>query len=149
MYLEAASWGLENMLQGKLHGYGYRFHMIGILAALRAVQHALLNHDRNLSPAHREAIRKWERTTSFEVPELAFIKYARDKILKEGSFESYATSSESGTGEGTSYVAYSHEYELAYYIEEKRLDLLAELRRAIAWNERELSKIEGDLESDC
>ena len=36
----------------KLSGAAFRFHLIGTLAALRAVQHALRAHDRKLSPQH-------------------------------------------------------------------------------------------------
>jgi hypothetical protein len=59
MYLKAARWGFESLLEQQLSGYGYRFHMIGILAALRAVQHSLDAHDRNPSPAHKNIIGEW------------------------------------------------------------------------------------------
>src|SRR4051794_3330136 len=92
MYLSSARWGFENLLRQKLSGYGYRFHAIGILASLRAVQHALDAHDRNLSPEHMFAISKWWASTANWklIPELTFIKTWRDLILKQGSFESYA-----------------------------------------------------------
>ena len=147
LYLKAAVWGINDMVERRLQGYAYRFYMIGVLASLRAVQHALLNHDYKISAAHRKIIDEWRRTTPVDVPELAFIKYARDKILKEGSFDSYATSSESGTGEGSNYTSTDHQYDLAYYVGEERHDLLAELHRASAWCESELSTIEAKLPS--
>jgi hypothetical protein len=53
MYLRSAVWGFDTLLRERLSGYGFRFHMIGILASLRAVQHALDAHDKELSPEHR------------------------------------------------------------------------------------------------
>jgi hypothetical protein len=51
MYLKSARWGFDRLLEKMPSGYEYRFYMIGILAALRAVQHSLYAHDRKLSPA--------------------------------------------------------------------------------------------------
>jgi hypothetical protein len=146
LYLNSAQWGIDELVKGKLTDYPFRFHMIGILAALRAVQHALLNHDRKISPTHRMVIDEWwKRTTPQNAAELAFIKTARDLILKEGAFESYATRTESGIGEGKNYTVTDETYELAYYVGEVRHDLLVDLRGAAAWCERELTSIEAKL----
>jgi hypothetical protein len=51
------------------------------------------------------------------------IKNSRDLILKEGSFEAYATHSQSGIGEGENYTVTHEDYELAYYINGERRDL--------------------------
>jgi hypothetical protein len=56
LYLKSAQWGIDELVKGKLIGYPFRFYMIGILASLRAVQHALRNHDRNISPSHQKAL---------------------------------------------------------------------------------------------
>jgi hypothetical protein len=52
MYLKSAQWGFDELLTKKLSGYAFRFYSIGILASLRAVQHALMNHDSTLSDEH-------------------------------------------------------------------------------------------------
>ena len=146
LYLESARWGIDELVRGKLSGYPFRFYIIGILASLRAVQHALWNHDRNISPAHEKAIAEWwKNPTTLNASELVFIKTARDLILKEGSFKSYATLTESGTGEGDNYKASGEDYDLGFWIDGQRHDLLAELRRAEEWCERELASIEAKL----
>jgi hypothetical protein len=145
LYLKSAQWGIDELVKGKLVGYPFRFYMIGILASLRAVQHALRNHDRNISPSHQKVIDEWWNTTPLDSPELSFIKTARDLILKEGSFESYATLSQSSTGKDDNHMVTGEDYDLAYYIGEVRHDLLADLRRATAWCERVLTSIEAKL----
>ena len=60
---------------------------MGILASLRAVQHALLNHDSTLSPEHKKAIEAWKKSTPFDGPEITFIKNSRDLILKGGALQ--------------------------------------------------------------
>lgn len=146
LYLKSAQWGIDELVRGKLMGYPFRFYMIGILASLRAVQHALRNHDRNISPLHRKVIDEWWGNTHIaDSPELSFIKTARDLILKEGSFSSYATLSESGTGEGSNYTVTDEDYDLAYYVGDERHELLPELRSAVAWCDRELASIEAKL----
>ena len=126
-------------------GYPFRFFMIGILASLRAVQHALRNHDRHISPEHRKAVDEWWNVTPRDVPELRFIRTSRDLILKEGAFNAYATHSESSSGEGNNRTVTNEDYDLAYYVDGERRDLLAELRGAAAWCDRELATIEAKL----
>ena len=48
-------------------------------------------------------------------PDLQFIKNARDQVLKAGSFESYATYSQSGIGELENFQVTGVDYDLAYY----------------------------------
>lgn len=143
MYLRSAVWGFDTLLRERLSGYGFRFHMIGILASLRAVQHALDAHDKELSPEHRIVISRWWKSTrEWEaIPELKFIKTSRDLILKQGAFESYASSHEYSNG-GEPII---REYELTYYVDEKRCDLERDLRRAIEWCDKELTLIESEL----
>ena len=45
MYLQAAQWGFDELLTKQLSEHAFRFYLIGILAGLGAVQHALMNHD--------------------------------------------------------------------------------------------------------
>lgn len=52
MYLKTAQWGFDELLAKQLSGYPFRFYLIGILASLRAVQHALKNYDSTLSAEH-------------------------------------------------------------------------------------------------
>ena len=146
LYLQAALWGLESLVSQRLLGVPYRFHVIGILASLRAVQHALYNHDRHISPEHNKAVSEWWTATNpAAAKELRFIKYARDSILKEGAFQSYAILSESGTGEGGNRTVTREDYEMAYYVDGVRHDLVADIRAAAAWCERELTAIESKL----
>ena len=120
--------------------------MIGILSSLRAVQHALYNHDRRLSETHGKVITSWwEKTGKDSSPELKFIKASRDAILKDGSFKSFATYSESAIGEGSNREVTRVSYELAYYDGERRIDLEAMIRAALDWCDRELSSIETSL----
>jgi hypothetical protein len=68
-------------------GDAFCFHIIGILASLRAVQHALRNHDAKISQEHKRVIDEWwndQRVKSSA--DLTFIKTARDLILKGGLF---------------------------------------------------------------
>ena len=116
MYLKSARWGFDHLLEQKATCYAYCFYMIGILAALRAVQHSLHAHDRKLSPTHEKVIADWWTKTSIrDHPDLRFIKDARDQVLKAGSFDSYATYSESGIGELENYQITKTDYDLAYY----------------------------------
>jgi hypothetical protein len=62
---------------------------------------------------------------------LAFIVLARNQILKAGRFQAYAVSSQSRIGEGDNETVTSSEYDLAYYVDDVRHDLLAELRRLV------------------
>jgi hypothetical protein len=148
MYLSSAKWGFDALLEQKLSDFGYRFHIIGILAALRAVQHSLDAHDRHLTPAHKEIIATWWRKTSNLrlYPDLQFIKRSRDQILKAGSFESYATNTESGIGEGSNYEVTRIEYDLAYYDEAGgRHDLKEAITSALSWCDGELAEIESQI----
>jgi hypothetical protein len=44
-YLRAARFGLHTLLELKIAGTGYIFHVIGLLTTLRAVPHVLTGHD--------------------------------------------------------------------------------------------------------
>jgi hypothetical protein len=149
MYLKAARWGFDSLLDQKLSGTGFRFFMIGILSTLRAVQHSLYNHDRHISPEHDDVISKWWIATGDLAchPERRFIKEARDQILKKGSFDSFAIYHESSTGPANDPIITSVNYELEYYNGDQRRDLAADIRSAIDWCERELGNIESDLPS--
>jgi hypothetical protein len=146
MYLNSAQWGFEELLAKKPIGRPYRFYIIGILASLRAVQHALKNRDRNLSDEHKQAIKEWLRKTPLSTPELHFIRTSRDLILKEGKFNSLAISTEDSTGEGSNYTITGTSYELVYYDKAgERHDLEEAIRGAIHWCDRELTAIEANL----
>ena len=146
MYLQSAQWGFDELLKKQLIGYAYCFHLIGILASLRAVQHALMNHDSTLSDEHNRVVNKWLLATPLSTPELHFIRTSRDLILKRGSFKSYAIHTESSTGEEPNLEITNVSYELARYDEAgERHDLEKEIRRAIDWCDRELTAIEAEL----
>jgi hypothetical protein len=146
-YLEAAKWGLDELLEMKFSGYGFNFYITGIMASLRAVQHVLDSYDRHLSAEHKQVIEEWWKANPpSSCPELRFIKRSRDLILKVGSFEAYGTRTESVIGEGENQQITKVDYDLAWYDEDgKRHDLLAETRRAIEWCERELTTIEAKV----
>jgi hypothetical protein len=145
LYLEVAKWGIESLLAKKPLGKEFRFHVVGIIASLRAVQHALLNHDSTISEQHRALISAWKKNTPMDGFEINFIRTSRNDILKAGSFESYATKSESGTGEGSNYTVSHEDYEVAYYKNKERRDLIADMQRAVAWCEKELNIISAQL----
>src|SRR5262245_39789107 len=118
MYLKSAQWGFEQLIARQLSGYAFRFHLIGILASLRAVQHSLKQHDAKLSGHHKRVIDEWwKRTAPQTVPELKFIKTARDLILKEGAFRAYASKSEPGISvpPERERLPDERDYDLAYY----------------------------------
>jgi hypothetical protein len=48
MYLRAAQWGFDELLAKRLTDTAFGFYLIGILASLRAVQHALKAADSTL-----------------------------------------------------------------------------------------------------
>ena len=112
-YLGAARYGIDALLKQRPMDEGSLFFTVGILASLRAVQHALLNHDSTLSPEHERAIEAWKKSTPFDGPEITFIKNSRDLILKGGAFRPYATYSYSGIGEGENFQMTHDDYETA------------------------------------
>ena len=89
-----------------------------------------------------------EENTNRELyPDLGFIKNARDLILKAGSFDSYASYSESATGEGDNLQITGTDYDLAYYDEAgERHDLKEAIESALNWCDRELTQIESQIE---
>ena len=148
MYLKTAQWGFKQLIEQQLSGYAFRLHLVGILAALRAVQHAQHAHDRKLSPQHETIVSQWwnaHRDMS-RSPELRFIKQSRDMMLKAGAFSAYATFSESSTGEGSNRVVTATSYELAYYdANHDHHDLAPPIQSALDWCERELTQLEARL----
>ncbi len=111
-------------------GYGFRFQLIGILSSLRTTQFALDKHDRRLSDDHRAVIGEWVKNTPQSTPEVAFMRWARNKILKDGEFP------------GQAHASADH-YELTYQSDEGETgDLLAKIRWAMAWWEHQLADLE-------
>jgi hypothetical protein len=146
LYLDAARWGIDELVDQKYSGYPFRFFLVGILASLRAVQHALKHHDRNISPAHKKVIDEWWNDPNAKAaPELKFIETSRNLILKKGALDAEATHSESGTGEGENRIVLYEEYDLVCNINGEHLDLHEQIRKAIAWCDRELASIEAKL----
>jgi hypothetical protein len=132
MYLQSAQWGFDELLTKHPGGRAFCFYLIGILASLRAVQHALMNHDSTVSDEHKSVVEEWRQATPLSTPALHFIRTSRDRILKRGSFEGYATVTESSTGEEPNLEIIGTSYELAYYDEAgERHDLEKEIRGAI------------------
>ena len=83
------------MLREEDRRYPFIFYLIGILASLRAVQHALMNYDRTLSKEHERLIDEWKKNTAPETsPELDFIKTSRNRILKGADLAARAIYSE-------------------------------------------------------
>jgi hypothetical protein len=148
MYLQSAQWGFDELLKKRLEGRAFCFYLIGILASLRTVQHALMNHDSTLSNEHKRAIEDWRQATPLSTPELDFIRRSRNLILKGGNFESYAIVTVSSIGEEPNLEITGTSYELAYYDGAGgRRDLEKEIRRAIKWCDRALTAIEAKLPS--
>jgi hypothetical protein len=146
MYLRAAQWGFDELLAKRLTDTAFGFYLIGILASLRAVQHALKAADSTLSDDHRRVIEEWWRATPLSTPELHFIQTTRNLILKAGGFPGFAIYTESSTGEEPNIEITGTSYELAYYDKAgKRQDLEEAIRSAIGWCDRELTAIEAKL----
>jgi hypothetical protein len=146
LYLRAAKWGFDDMLAKQLTDTASIFYLVGILASLRAVQHALWEADRTLSEEHKRVINEWWQATPLSTPELHFIKTSRDLLLKAGAFRAFAIYTESSTGEDSNVHITATDYELVYYDEaDQRKDLKAAIRGAIRWCDQELTSIEAKL----
>jgi hypothetical protein len=141
-YLLAANYGINALATQQPMDEGFLFLTVGILASLRAVQHSLMNHDSTLSAQHKVVIDRWKKLTPMDGPEITFIKTSRDLILKEGAFEGYAgmrhSLSANTTGPGVT-------YDTGYWVDGRRRDLLADMRTAAAWCDRQLSTIEEQV----
>ncbi|HLK81642.1 MAG TPA: hypothetical protein VKT99_09125 [Xanthobacteraceae bacterium] len=144
-YLQVANYGIESLVALKPMNEGFLFFSVGILASLRAVQHALLKHDRTLSPRHKEVIEAWKRSTPMDGPEITFIKTSRDHILKTGAFNAYAGPRQGGTFEGEHFKVTREIYDTGYYVGEERRDLIADMRSAAEWCNKELTAIEAEV----
>src|SRR5262245_7901796 len=147
MYLRAAQWAFDELLAKQLTGTAFVFYLVGILASLRAIQHALKAADSTLSDDHKRVIEEWWRATPpLSTPELHFIQTSRNLILKAGGFPGFAIYTESSTGEEPNIEITGTSYELAYYDKAgKRQDLEEAIRSAIGWCDRELTAIEAKL----
>jgi hypothetical protein len=144
-YLRAAQYGIDALLKERPMDEGFLFYVVGILASLRAVQHALLNHDSTLYAEHKKAVEAWKKSTPLDGAEITFIKNSRDLILKGGAFQAYATYSYGGIGEGENFQMTHDCYETAYYVDGGRRSLIEDMRAAAAWCEKELSTIEAQV----
>jgi hypothetical protein len=129
----------------RTEGAGRRLYFLrdgpACYAPLRAVPHILGHHDNKLSPQHEAVIDAWwTRTKNLkEHPDFLLIIRARNQNLKDGSFDSWASS-----WEGTSEPGVVH-YEASHYIDGVRRDLEIDVRAALEWMERQLTEIEADL----
>jgi hypothetical protein len=141
-YLRAARYGLEEIAKRQPMDAGFMFFVVGILASLRAVQHALLNADSTLSPTHKAVIEQWKRDTPMNGPEISFIKSSRDLLLKAGAFEAYAGFRQGFYDDAGRFARTPPLYEIGYYVDGKRRDLLDDMRNAAEWCEEQLSSIE-------
>lgn len=144
-YLRAADWGIDEIVKLNPMDAGFMFFIVGILASLRSVQHALLNYDSTLSEEHRAVIKQWQRDTPMDGPEISFIKTSRDLLLKEGSFEAYAGFRQGFFDHAGKFSRTSPTYEIGYYRDNTRRDLLADMRSAAGWCEAQLSAIEQQV----
>ena len=79
-----------------------------------------MHHDNKLSPQHQAVIDAYLK----EHPDFHLIIRARNQILKDGSFDSWATS-----WEGTSEPGVVH-YEASHYVDGVRRDLEIDVRAA-------------------
>jgi len=147
MYLRSAQWGFDELLAKQLSGTAFVFYLVGILASLRAVQHALECADSMLSDEHKQVIVELCKATSpRSTPELHFIRTSRNLLLKRGAFPAFAINSESSIGEEPNLTITSTSYELTYYDEaDECQDLEEAIRGAIRWCDQELTAIEEKL----
>jgi hypothetical protein len=75
--------------------------------------------------------------------EITFIKTSRDLILKAGAFNAYAGLRRGGTGEGASFKVTRETYDTGYYVGGERCDLIADMRAAADWCDKERTAIEA------
>jgi hypothetical protein len=141
-YLRAARWRIDEIVRRKPTDAGFMFHIVGILASLRAVQHSLINADSKLSPTHKVVITDWLRNTPMSGTEISFIKSSRDLLLKGGAFEAYAGHRQGFFDDAMKFVRTEPVYEVGYYTDGKRRDLIADMRGAADWCDRQLTEIE-------
>jgi hypothetical protein len=137
-YLRAARAGIQMLEQQEPVDDRYLFLTIGILASLRAVQHTLLNHDRELSPQHRTAVDAWKKGT----PKNSFIENSRNLILKEGTFPGGAGFRLAEFDPDGTMRRVPRRWEAYHLVDGKPLDLIADMRAAADWCEAQLSSIE-------
>src|SRR4051812_3991012 len=91
MFLRSAQLGFDEPLAKQLSGTAFVFYLVGILASLRAVQHALECADSMLSDEHKRVIGEWWKATPpRSAPELHFIQTSRNLLLKRGAFPAFA-----------------------------------------------------------
>ena len=104
------------MLAKKIIDTPFIFYLIGILASLRAVQHALMNYDRTLSEKHKRVVDEWweKNAKPDKGSELHFIQTSRNRILKGADLAARAIYSEFATGEESNREITSTNYELEY-----------------------------------
>ena len=147
-YFRSARWGFEDLLAKKIVDTPFIFYLIGILASLRAVQHALMNHDSTLSDEHKRLIGEWweKNAKPDKRSELDFIRTSRNRILKGANLAARAIYSEFSIGEESNREITGTNYELKYYDDDdKPHDLEEAIRRAIAWCDQELTALEAKL----
>jgi len=145
MYLTVANWGIDSMVSERPLGTAFRFHVVGILASLRAVQHALMNHDSTLSDKHRELVSAWKKNTPMDGFEINFITTSRNDSLKGGFFDAYAIKGESGTGSGGNYVITEERYDTFYDKDGETRDLIADMQSSAKWCKKQLASISAQL----
>jgi hypothetical protein len=151
-YLRAGRWGFNNLKKEMLSGSGAIFHVMGVIVILRAVPHALLNHERKLSPENDTVISAWREETKDwrNIPALSFLDKSRNLILKDADFDSHAVHTESSTGEDDNRIITGETYELVHYVDRpdgrrQRRDLDRDIQAAIDWLDGELTKLEALL----
>jgi hypothetical protein len=137
-YLRAARAGIQMLEEQKPMDDRYLFLVIGILAALRAVQHMLVNHDRKLSPQHKAAIGEWKKLT----PMNTFIEKSRNMILKEGTFPGGAGFRLAEFDPDRTMRLVPKRWEAFYYVDGKPRDLVADMHAGADWCEAQLATIE-------
>jgi hypothetical protein len=146
-YLRAARAGIQMLEEQKPLDDRWLFLVAGILACLRAVQHSLLNHDRNLSPDHQAAIDGWKKRTPMDGEEISFIKKSRDLILKEAAFPGGAGVRLAELCPDGTMQRVPRRWETFYIDNGKHRDLIADMRAAALWCETQLSTIEAHVPS--
>ena len=145
-FLRAARYGIEELVKREPMDEGFMFFVVGILASLRAVQHALLTADSTLSQTHKAVIQQWKKDAPMDGAEISFIKSSRDLLLKGGALNAYAGFRVGGFGEVGNFVQTRKSYEIGYYASDgERRDLLADMRAAANWCDQELTALEAKV----
>ena len=108
------------------------------------MEHALINAESKLSPTHKAVIAEWRREMPLSGPEISFRKSSRDMLTKR-EHSRLCGHRQGFFDEAQKFVWTEPVYEVGYYIDDTRRDLIADMRSAADWCDRQLAEIEKNV----